>query len=88
MRWCRHAKFFAFGGVGIVWVIVWRRMFRDDPANDPDVNEAERALITAGRGVATTTHEGWAYWRRLLTHRNTLPTPTPITLPPGLVGYL
>src|SRR6185436_16859925 len=65
--------FVVFGCVGLVWVIVWQRMFRDDPADDPGVNAAERALIAAGRGPITATHEGWAYWRRLLAHRNTLP---------------
>jgi ACS family glucarate transporter-like MFS transporter len=65
--------FVAFGCVGLVWVIAWRRMFRNDPADDPRVNDAERALITAGRGATPSTHEGWAYWRRLLAHRNTVP---------------
>ncbi len=65
--------FVAFGFVGLAWVFAWRRLFRDDPADDPNVNASERALITAGRGPVTTTHEGWPYWRRLLAHRNTLP---------------
>ncbi len=65
--------FVVFGAVGVVWVIVWHRWFRNEPAEHPDVNAAERELITAGRTSAGSQHEGWPYWRRLLAHRNTLP---------------
>lgn len=65
--------FVVFGFVGVAWVMVWRRLFRDDPAEDADVNAAERALIEAGRTKGVATHEGWAYWRRLFAHRNTVP---------------
>lgn len=65
--------FVLFGIVGIFWVLAWRKWFRNDPADDPAVNAAERALIAAGKTTPTTAHEGWAYWKRLLAHRNTLP---------------
>ena len=65
--------FVIFGLVGFVWVIAWHRYFRDDPAEHPGVNAAELDLIMAGRTHAAPAHEGWAYWRRLFAHRNTLP---------------
>ena len=65
--------FVIFGFVGIGWVIVWQRCFRNEPAEHPAVNAAERALIAEGRTAGGVQHEGWPYWRRLLAHRNTLP---------------
>ena len=65
--------FLLFGLIGCLWVVAWHRFFRDDPAAHPEVNSAERALIAEGRTHAAPAHEGWAYWRRLFAHRNTLP---------------
>lgn len=65
--------FVIFGVVGVGWVIVWHRWFRNEPAEHPAVNAAERELIAAGRTTTAAHHEGWPYWRRLLVHRNTLP---------------
>jgi MFS transporter, ACS family, glucarate transporter len=67
-----RAVFIAFGLIGIVWAVAWHRWFRNDPSEHPAVNPAETAVIVAGRAVPVTTHEGWAYWKRLLGHRNTL----------------
>jgi len=68
-RW----TFVIFGVPGIVWAIAWHRWFRDDPEQHPAVSPAELAKIVAGREQSTGQHEGWAYWRQLLRHRNTLP---------------
>lgn len=65
--------FVLFGAVGVGWVMVWHRWFRNEPAEHAAVNAAERELITAGRRAVVSPHEGWPYWRRLLAHRNTLP---------------
>lgn len=65
--------FVVCGGVGLGWVLAWRRWFQNTPAEHPATNAAERELITAGRPPVAAQHEGWAYWRRLLAHRNTLP---------------
>ena len=65
--------FVTFGLVGVVWAVVWHRVFRDEPTQHPGVNSAEVALITEGRVASEVQHEGWPYWRRLLGHRNTLP---------------
>ena len=68
-----RAVFVIFGLLGLVWVTVWYRWFRDDPTQHPDANAAECELIAAGRATDSGHHEGWVYWRRLLGHRNTLP---------------
>src|SRR4029078_9082695 len=38
-----------FGTLGILWCVFWRRWFRDDPAQHPDVNAAELSLIQEQR---------------------------------------
>jgi MFS family permease len=40
-----RTSFWIFGTIGIVWCVFWRRWFRDDPAQHPDVNAAELILI-------------------------------------------
>jgi MFS family permease len=71
MNW--RSVFIAFGALGVVWALGWYRWFRDEPEEHQAVNAAERALIVAGRGETRGNHEGWAYWRRLFGHRNTVP---------------
>ncbi|MFN0056682.1 MAG: MFS transporter [Planctomycetales bacterium] len=44
-RW----SFVLFGFVGIVWAALFYQWFRDNPAEHPGTNAAERALIAAGR---------------------------------------
>jgi nitrate/nitrite transporter NarK len=61
-----------FGCVGFVWVIAWKRWFRDEPTDHPAANEAERALILADRAPVVAQPRGWAYWRGLLRQRNVL----------------
>lgn len=68
-RW----TFVLFGLPGIVWAVAWHRWFRDDPEQHPAVNAAELEKIAAGRDPSSGHHAGWAYWRQLLRHRNTLP---------------
>ena len=43
-----RAVFIAFGSVGIIWAGLFVRWFRDNPAEHPGVNEAERATIGTG----------------------------------------
>lgn len=64
--------FVTFGLIGVVWAIAWHRWFRDEPASHPAVNAAENSLIISQRSTQPDHHEGWPYWRRLITHRNTL----------------
>jgi MFS family permease len=43
--------FFVFGLLGIAWSVAWYAWFRDEPADHPSVNSAERQLIENGRGA-------------------------------------
>ncbi|HEY8504777.1 MAG TPA: MFS transporter [Gemmataceae bacterium] len=66
-RW----SFVLFGGLGVIWAVAFYRWYRDDPAEHPGVNDAERRLINEGRGE----DPGLAAdvpvpWRRILTSRN------------------
>lgn len=45
--------FYAFGGVGLLWVAVWFRQTADNPAKDPRVGAEERALLAAMPPAAT-----------------------------------
>jgi sugar phosphate permease len=42
-------SFVIFGALGLVWIAFFRWLFRDDPKEHPDVNEAELAYIALGR---------------------------------------
>lgn len=45
--------FFVFGGLGIVWAVLFLAWFRDDPRQHPAVNAAEQSLLDgAERNVA------------------------------------
>jgi len=63
--------FVVFGVVGIFWAVAWYRWFRDEPAQHPRVNALELERILAGRQAEGGQHAGWAYWKRLFSHRNT-----------------
>src|SRR5262245_31113976 len=45
MRFGWRAAFFVFGAVGVVWAAAWYRWFRDSPAEQPGISEAELAGI-------------------------------------------
>jgi ACS family glucarate transporter-like MFS transporter len=63
--------FVIFGSLGLVWIWFFSRWFRDDPATHPQVNEAERRYILAGRPAAaahTATHH--IPWRLVFANRN------------------
>jgi len=65
--------FLLFGLTGLVWATVWYLWFRNDPSEHSQVNSEELKLIVADRMPDSGRHEGWAYWKRLFGHRNTLP---------------
>jgi len=65
--------FVLFGLIGVAWALVWYSWFRNDPSEHRAVNAAELEKIVTGRTPPGGHHEGWAYWKRLLSHRNTLP---------------
>ncbi len=47
MTW--RLVFVVFGTVGFVWAVAWFQWFRDEPADHPAVNRAERKFIESGR---------------------------------------
>ncbi|MGO9643000.1 MAG: MFS transporter [Candidatus Acidiferrales bacterium] len=59
-RW----TFVVTGAIGVVWVSMFWARFRDTPAQDPKVNEAERALIAEGQ--RETKKPAPLSWRNLL----------------------
>ncbi len=65
--------FVLFGLTGFAWAAAWYRWFRNDPSEHRQVSAAELDLIVKDRAPDGGHHEGWAYWKRLLGHRNTLP---------------
>jgi MFS family permease len=67
----RH-MFSIFGAVGLVWAAAFYLWYRDDPAQHPRVNDAERALIgdTAPRLAAPGEHVRIP-WNRVLGSLNT-----------------
>ena len=70
MSW--RTVFVCFGLLGAVWAALWYFWFRDEPAQHPGVNAAERALIEADRGTSPGHDFNAAYWKKLFTHRNVL----------------
>src|SRR5215471_10202172 len=60
--------FVEFGIVGALWLMVWRRWFRDLPEEHPAVNEAELKLIRAGRNDQEQSHH--IPWKTLLSSAN------------------
>lgn len=65
-----RAAFAAFGGLGIVWAAAFYWWFRDDPAQHPAVNAAERRVIEMGRPPAPATEHPPIPWRSILASRN------------------
>jgi MFS family permease len=64
--------FVLFGVLGFGWAWTWQRWYRDDPASHPQVNDAELQTIVAGRDLTAPHASDWAFWRRLLGHRNVI----------------
>jgi ACS family glucarate transporter-like MFS transporter len=70
MSW--RMVFVCFGLLGVGWTVIWYYWFRDEPADHPAVNAAERALIEGGRGPSPHHEFNAAYWKKLFSHRNVL----------------
>jgi len=58
--------FLLFGGLGIVWGVLFSRWYRDRPRGHPAVNDAELALLPATRGPA----EAPVSWAKLVRARS------------------
>ena len=68
MSW--RTVFVVFGLVGLVWVAAWRKWFKNDPTEHPEVNAAELAHILHGRPPDSKHTVGREYWGRLFFSRN------------------
>src|SRR6266566_500092 len=51
MSW-RHA-FELFGGIGIIWAVLFYRWYRDNPRDNKSINKAEMKIIEANQHLAT-----------------------------------
>ena len=61
--------FWVFAVIGVMWCIVFARCFRNRPEEKPEVNEAERHLIAAGRHDTEAGHKN-VPWGSFLTSGN------------------
>jgi ACS family glucarate transporter-like MFS transporter len=59
-----------FGLIGFVWAAVWYWWFCDEPAQHPEVNAAEVAVIQEGRPAASSANAQRGIWGHLLRERN------------------
>jgi ACS family glucarate transporter-like MFS transporter len=66
MSWRR--AFELFGVLGVVWAIFFYRWYRDNPADNPKVNQAELDLLRGANKLAGS--HGDVPWRKLLTSRS------------------
>jgi len=64
-----RAVFVATGIFGVLWLIAWLAIYRDDPAKHPRVGEAELAHITSDPADPETRTPGM--WVRLLAQKET-----------------
>jgi MFS family permease len=62
----RHA-FELFGCLGVIWAVVFYRWFRDNPLENPKMNDAERVLL---RDIEPPAEHGRAPWGPLLRSPN------------------
>src|SRR6478752_2404669 len=60
----RHA-FEVFGGLGVIWAILFAKWFRDNPLEHPKMNEAERELLRPSSSRAS--GHSKAPWGKLVT---------------------
>lgn len=64
-----RGTFWLFGGIGVVWCILFALWFRNRPDEKPEVNQAELQMIRAGRHDIEAGHKH-VPWGRLLTSVN------------------
>jgi len=61
--------FWMFGGIGVIWAILFTLTFRNKPEEHPGVNQAEKDLIYADGTTGETAHAG-VPWGSLFTSWN------------------
>lgn len=60
--------FYIFGGIGLVWAVLFYYWYRDNPADHPSVNEAELALLEGAQDTAS--GHGNVPWGKLVSNRS------------------
>jgi MFS family permease len=65
-RW----TFVIFGSLGVAWAAAFVGWFRDDPAEHPAVNDAERRLLLEGRPASAAPTTEPIPWRAVLRNRS------------------
>ena len=71
MSW--RQSFAVFGAIGVIWAAAFYWWYRDDPAEHPEVNQAELALLAPSRTdhrLSWSVVPGAAPWRKFLTSRS------------------
>jgi sugar phosphate permease len=68
MNW--RAAFGVFGAIGVVWAFFFYRWFRDNPADNPNVNAGEMALLAESKELGG--GHGDVPWGKLLRSRTVL----------------
>jgi MFS transporter, ACS family, glucarate transporter len=65
-----RGAFIFFGCLGIIWITLFARWYRDDPQQHPAPNAQEKLLLSS---LALQPHDSHSFpWRRLLTSRSVL----------------
>ena len=68
IRFGWRPTFFIFGSLGLLWILLWRRYFRDEPGDHPGVNAAELEKIHAGRPESPRQATQTFPWRAVLSN--------------------
>jgi sugar phosphate permease len=61
-----RSPFFAFGGLGLLWAVIWFTYYRDTPEEHPRVNAQERELIHSATGGPRAKIGAAVPWRMIL----------------------
>lgn len=67
-----RAAFCTFGGLGIIWAVLFSRWFRNRPEEKPEVNAAELDLIRGAEALEEPDPHHNVPWRKILTNGNFL----------------
>lgn len=65
-----RAPFFVFGGLGVLWALVWYLYYRDTPEEHRSVNAAEREMIHRALGGPRSRTSRAVPWARILGNSN------------------
>ncbi len=68
--WGWRPVFYTFGGVGILWAILWYAYYRNSPADHSGTNAAELALLPKGGSKRDPATKSSVPWHRILRSRD------------------